>query len=338
MIDVVEMIPSRDMREALRKSNRQFTDLETATLIHNLNLPRKRRRELLQQIADETQDENLRDQIVYKLALEHREEEWFCKVSDGCVFGVLELDEEDLMEAMNAYFPNFDLAFEYGLTLNCVFEIHKWRVLQKIPIGNQWFPGDCGYIRFNAEGSIDFTCLWETGQNESLTENIKMAPWLVGSEEKNWPNYLFFEDRWVDLPNLYDAGDLVCIVGIENGGADSAYDWAVVDTSQKLWQTYREQVNAWLEEVETGCLDEDNVMADYSDMQVTVEIPCKDGTFSHDHINPMFLELAIDLEPKDDDETELREVAQNAASRGVSLDWLSNVLAKNILSHKANNS
>lgn len=331
MIDVIELIPSQDLRQALRDAGRQFTDMEAATIIHNLDLPPARRRALLQQLANETQDERVRAQITFRLTQEQQQLDWFRTVTEGCVFGTQELDEEYPSEAMEAYFATYDLAFEFGLTLDKPFEIHKWRILQELPAEARWYPGSCGSIRFSAAGELELTSLWETGADESLQDTVQWAPWPVGTEEEHWPNFLFFEDRWVDLPNLYDAGDFVRVLDAQARHLDAAYDWAVVDTRQEPWQSYRERVNAWLADVEAGREDAKGVLADFSDMQVTVEIPRKDGTFTHDHINPMFLERVTEEAPAGSEEAQLREVARAAVRDEASLDWLSSVLKKRIL-------
>lgn len=335
MIDIIEMIPSKDMREALRKQERRFTDMETATLVHNLGLPRERRRELLKQIEDETQDERLRAQIAFSLSDDQQKEEWFRTVTEGCAFGVREMDEEYPTEAMDAFFSSFELAFTYGLAMGNPFEIHKWRVLQELPAKKTWWPGDCGSMRFAANGTLKPSSLWATDDGDPVGDRLLFAPWPVGTEEENWPNYQFFEDRWVDLPNPYECGDLVRVLDGCPTYIDPAYEWAVVESDQERWQSFRERVNKWLAAVEAGCADPKGVMADFSDIQVTVELPCKDGTFAHDHINPMFLERVIEDAPEASDEAKLREAAVWAARGECDLEYLSHVLKGRILAAQA---
>lgn len=233
MIDVVEMIPSKDMREVLRKQGRVFTDMETATLVHNLCLPRKRRRELLEQISNETQDERLRAQISFSLKDEQQKEEWFRATTEGCVFGVREMDEECPTEAMDALFSTFELAFTYGLVMGNPFEIHKWRALQELPAKENWCPSTRGSMRFAANGTLESSSLWATDDDDPMDDRPLFAPWPVGTKEENWPNYQFFEDRWVDLPNPYDRGDLVRVLDGYASYIDPAYEWAVVNCDQE---------------------------------------------------------------------------------------------------------
>ncbi len=330
MIDVIELIPSRDMRQALREEGRQFTDMEKASLIHNLPLPPNRRRELLQDLAAETEDERLRAQLGYALEKEQRQMDWFRDVSEGCVFGVQICGEDYPNDSVEAYFATFETAFKFGCGQDAPFKVCKWRVLPAIPPKRDFgSPGDCGFMKFDADGSLVFTCLWETGADESLKNNGQWAPWPVGDENESWPNFLFFEDRWVDLPNLYELGDFVRVLDDRVGCDQRAHDWAMVEADPDGWESFRQRANVWLADVEAGRESADHVLADFSDMQVPVEVPCKDGTFVHYHINPMFLERwTKNLE--DSDDAELMQMAQWIARGECSLDWASQVFKKRI--------
>ena len=206
MIDVIDLIPSKDLREALRESDRAFTDMEKATIIANLELTPSRTYGLLQQLRDETTDENLREQI---------------------------------------------------------------------------------------------------------------------------QAYLYFEDRWIDLPNLYEQGDIVRVLGSVASYIDEAYDWAVVDADRPGWDERSARIRSWLRDVEAGAEEPKGGLGDCSDMQITLEFPCKDGTFEHDHINPMFIERWVGR--AEGDEAELMQMAARAARGECSLWWTSRVLKKSIL-------
>lgn len=206
MIDVIDLIPSKDLREALRESDRAFTDMEKATIIANLELTPSRTYGLLQQLRDETTDKNLREQI---------------------------------------------------------------------------------------------------------------------------QAHLYFEDRWIDLPNLYEQGDIVRVLGSVAGYIDEAYDWAVVDADRPGWDERSSRIRSWLRDIEAGVEKPEGSIGDCSDMQITLEFPCKDGTFEHDHINPMFIERWEGS--AEGDEAELMQMAAWAVRGECSLWWTSRVLKKSIL-------
>lgn len=50
-----------------------------------------------------------------------------------------------------------------------------------------------------------------------------------------WPHYRYFEDHWIDLPNLYEQGDIVRVLGRVASCIDEAYDWAVVAADRSGW-------------------------------------------------------------------------------------------------------
>lgn len=206
MIDVIDLIPSKDLREALRESDRAFTDMEKAAIIANLELTPSRTYGLLQQLRDETTDENLREQI---------------------------------------------------------------------------------------------------------------------------QAYLYFEDRWIDLPNLYEQGDIVRVLGRVTGCIDEAYDWAVVAADGPGWDERSARIRCWLRDIEAGVEKPERSLGDCSDMQITLEFPCKDGTFELDHINPMFIERWEGS--AECDEAELMQMAARAVRGECSLWWTSRVLKKSIL-------
>lgn len=325
MVDVIELIPSQDMQRALREEGRRFTDMEKASLIHNLHLPSERRRELLQELAAETKDARLRAQIEYALEKEQRQLDWFSNVTEGYVFGVQLHDEEEPGDdPVAAYFATFATAFKFGRAQGCPFGICKWSVAHEVPQTDEWaMSGERGSIEFDADGRLESAWLWETGAGESL-EGGRFAPWPVGGEHERWPNFLFFEDRWVDLPNLYRLGDFVRVLDDQAGYGQQIHDWAMVEVDTVRWEEFRQRANAWLADVEAGRIPDDRVLADFSDMQVTVELPCKDGTFVHAHVNPMFLERWT-KKPEADDDAELMQMAQWIAQGECSLDHASRV-------------
>lgn len=329
MIDVIDMIPSRDLREALRESGREFTDMEKATIIHNLRLTPERTRELLEQLEEETDDESLRAQLRFRLAEDERLMKRFREDTDGFVFGVTLLDEDyrEGDDSVDAYFSNFSVAYEFGSAQQLFFEVSKWRVYDRIPEGDSFDCETCvGFLRFDEDGELVNAGLWD------IDEGAQWAPDIMRGED--WPHFLFFEDRWLDLPNLYERGDVVRVLAGQVSHFKPAYDWAVVNVDASRWEEFRQRVNGWLVKVGLGEDGAKGVLVDFSDMQVFVEVPCKDGTFVHAHINPMFLERFT--REVEGDEAELQQMATWAAKGECGLDWMSHVLRKRMLADLAN--
>lgn len=143
---------------------------------------------------------------------------------------------------------------------------------------------------FSKEKYADmFEDLWE-----ELDEETQWWPEILRGE---WPHCFFYESRWMDLPDLYELGDIVRVLRDKTAYIDPAYDCAVVSTDRAGWEERSKHIKEWLEEAKGNQRNAECALADYSDMQIMVQIPCKDGTFKHDHINPMFLErVSLDAE------------------------------------------
>ena len=78
-----------------------------------------------------------------------------------------------------------------------------------------------------------------------------------------------FENAYMEIPNPFEKGDMVRVVGTDRYG--------MVRTSQAEWEEYKVRMHQM-----TG--------KDFIDASITVDFLCGDGEFSHDHINPIFLE------------------------------------------------
>lgn len=320
MIDLIDMIPSKDMRKALRESGRYFTDMERATIVANLGLLPKQTRGLLQQIKDETQDRELRKQLQAHLDSEDRAMESFKSDSVGNIYYVeVQDDDSEFDGEVEGYFSSYQIAYEFGLTKDAPFWVRKSKVYDAIdandpPEAKGWYD----FLKFDADGEL----LIMGAVDPAEYGGPQLLPNII--RKGHWPHYLYFEDRFISLPNLYEQGDIVRIVGKVASYIDAAYDWAVVDPDRTEWEKWRERVNAWLRDIESGTGAPDGCLGDFSDMQITVEIPCKDGTFTHDHINPMFLEKWDD--DADGEEAALMRMASHAAKGECGLEWISHVL------------
>ena len=87
---------------------------------------------------------------------------------------------------------------------------------------------------------------------------------------------------FIEVPNPFERGDIVRFVGTE--------DYGIVDTSQEWWKRelvkYKNSERHWKD-------------WNFSDVQIRVEFLCEDGTFRHEHINPLRLERYQPEEDRD---------------------------------------
>lgn len=325
VMDVIDLIPSNDMREALREDGRVFTDMEKATIIHNLRLGPERTRRLLEQLEAETDDDVLREQLRCILAEGDRLMRRFREDDEGYAYVVTLYDDESQPTdgLGSVYFDSFSLAYEFGRAQKVPFEVSKWHVYDRIPEGSvRECITDVGTLVFDETADLTDDDLWDMDISEPQRASV-----MTSGEE--CPYYMHFWHRWLDLPNLYERGEIVRVLDKLPSYIHPAYDWAVVNVDPEGWEEHRQRVNDWLAEVEQDEGAAHDGLADYSDMQILVEFPCKDGTFMHAHINPMFLER--DGREAAGDEAELRQMASWAAKGECGLDWISSVLKKRML-------
>ena len=98
-------------------------------------------------------------------------------------------------------------------------------------------------------------------------------------------NSVYEPGRYVSIPHPFRRGDIVAC--IHNG-----YKWAE-DYDLGIMRSFDddEAWKSWDSDVQTRLKD----MTDFSDVGTTVEFLMDDGTFSHNHPNPMELEFAKDI-------------------------------------------
>lgn len=61
--NMIELIPSKDVRECIVKTKRTFTDFQKAAIIYNLCLPFEKMTQALMELGNTTRDEKLKKQL-----------------------------------------------------------------------------------------------------------------------------------------------------------------------------------------------------------------------------------------------------------------------------------
>ena len=74
---------SKDVREYMEQNHLEFTDFEKAALIYDSGLPVLRMLELLEQLAEKTEDASLKKQILARLASDRQDLEAFRGNTEG---------------------------------------------------------------------------------------------------------------------------------------------------------------------------------------------------------------------------------------------------------------
>ena len=181
MLDILELIPSKDVREHIKKTGRVFTDFEKAAIIYNLKLPILERNEHLQKIADTTEDTVLRAQILEHIESDQDTIRRFKEDSNGFIYRLTTHAEEVV------FFTDASLAYEAGMELGYgCFKIVKYPVAHK---------------RESKLGPWDISATMRY-LNGSLTH-------LTDDRYEDCCGPSRFEHAYVDIPNPFKAGDIV---------------------------------------------------------------------------------------------------------------------------------
>ena len=119
---------SKDVRKYMEVNDLEFTDFEKAALIFHSGSPVLKRLELLEQLAEETEDASLREQILGRLAYERENMEAFRNNTEGYVYAV-EAHEDDDEPYICGYFATANLAYAHGMKQGCKFRIEKYLIV-----------------------------------------------------------------------------------------------------------------------------------------------------------------------------------------------------------------
>lgn len=321
MIDVIDLVPSKDMQRALREDWRELTDFEKAVIVYNLDMPYPKMRPVLEEIAEQTEDEILRKQIITQLAKDDGQIDRFKNNAEGFVFGV-ELIEEDIEEgysderSIEAYFADFRGAHDFGLSAKVSFIIKKCRIYPRYEEGvKHENSGDFMEMFFDSCGVMTKFYIYEPDQSDSESEMV----W--GYED---PERLQFQNSFIELPNPFELGDIVRYVGDSSiGYGRDLMGWGIVEVSQEDWYASQEKLLESARKLRESFPEKKYWGADYYDVQILTEFATSDYLFVHEHINPLNLEK---YEPElDETESNFLEVAQWAVLGKCGLEYLSDI-------------
>ena len=190
---------SDTIRSYLERKEVEFTDFEIATLIFKSDFTYLRKKELLSELRDSTEDETLRKQIDERI-----------KVDEEALASITS-DENDILFTLYTYYAEFDsyvekvhfktyeLAKKYGEQIHLDYKIRKTRLISENDIremSNRYSsPVDLvGEICFN--------------QNHEIIRFISYE----AIEDRFFRNTFYldrFENSYVDFPHPFKAGSIV---------------------------------------------------------------------------------------------------------------------------------
>jgi len=266
--DLENIVPSIHARNVLH-GKYIFTDFEKASLIWNHPLTtRVDKLNALEELADSTANQTLRKQISARIRYEDAAFKSFIE-NDKCNYIYVVFDEE---RTASGYLSSYELARQFGIDMCKEYEMKCFSIEKQFFFGKSEYTAEekydgreCASCSFNARGELKSFYSNEVRSRVNVNDNVR------------------FESRFFKIPPVVEAGTVARIIGEDT--------LVVTEDSNSDWKLYMEQA------------DEDYY--DFSDIQMVVHELCDDGTLSHHHVNPLYLEPLWEEECKDKKE-ELR--------------------------------
>ena len=273
---------SKDVQEYMERNGLEFTDFEKAALIFHSGLPVLKRLELLEQLAEKTEDLSLREQIHARLDCERENMEAFRNNTEGYVYAV-EAHEDSDKPYICGYFAAANLAYAHGMKQGCKFRIEKYLI---VGFNGREAKKSKGYFNPNLMDETDIEeCVTEhdyCGYSEATAQYDKDGTleyfWSDEIERSNEENISRsydlkrFENAFLFVPIPFERGDIVRLTMEREGHG-------IVATSQLEWKEF-------LERVKSGKVE----WADFLDASIEVDFLQDNGDIMHSHVNPAYLE------------------------------------------------
>lgn len=277
---MIELIPSKDVRELTEKTGRTFTDFEKAAIIYNLCIPYEQRRLELMELRNTTKDKNLRNQLDEHMEYQDKCLELYAHKDTGYVYLVLTPGHEEIFRVSGCYTES-DLAYFRGKKTGQPFVIEKYQLdgaedyvyddisegggagMLQSPEQKPLLPGEeygsdyVAKLHFNEVGELVYFY-----SREKDWENQEVC---LAAERDGVPR---FEYAYVDIPNPFDTGDRVRITYKGKCG--------VVCTSQEKWKRNNE---CWKEQ-----------STPFRDIGIVVRFSEDGKREEEENINPLFVE------------------------------------------------
>lgn len=279
------MVPSKQVSEYLDEIGYKFTDSQRATLIWNAaGCGRAEKLSALEDLSLNTEDSLLMQQIKDRLRFELMMLADFKENSDGEFIYVVE-DKDNIQIG---YFDKASMAMRFAADRKDKCRILKQLIVKgnKLPLLSEY--KDLYHKFINSDV-----------KEQDVGEYLELAVAGVEIDEKGnvadlWcdknMDYAIselsterFESQFVNIPfpEIFKRGMPVRLV--------ASGEYGIIAQGSEMWDDFIEKFG-------------DGKTLDYIDMSLTVVFITEDGMWSHEHINPIYLEVEM---PKTKDNPEL---------------------------------
>lgn len=292
-----EIVPSQWMKKCFEEIDFAFTDFQKATLIWNA--PGRLRQEILdalEELSEETRDEALRRQINERLNYEKKTFETFIHNQSGKYVYVV----EDLEYESGGFFSDYNRALKYAKKYMQIYEL-KCRISKQMIVDtdadeivrNPWRGNPNLGFKTEEYCAYDGTAIASVILNMS-GEIEQFSSYELPEEEKIVDSYQVerFEYHFIKMPCPLQAGTPV--KDIRNGS------YYVLEEGEADWNRYLDRI------------EEKNWYVDFSDIQTICYKLTESGIWSHEHINPLYLEVEFPTYIEDDPKRQALRSAMEA--------------------------
>ena len=292
-----ELVQSQWMKEYFEEIDFAFTDFQKATLIWNA--PGRLRQEILdplEELSEKTRDKTLRRQINERLDYEKKAFEIFIHNQTGKYVYVV----EDMKYESCGFFIDYDRALKYAKKYMRTYEL-KCRISKQLIVAtdadeivrNPWRGNP------NLGFETEEYCAYDGTAVASVTLNMsgeieRFSSYELPEEKKIVDSYQVerFEYHFIKMPCLLQAGTTV--KDIRNGS------YYVLAGGEADWNRYLNRI------------EEKNWYVDFSDIQMICYKLTESGIWSHEHINPLYLEVEFPTYIEDDPKRQALRYATEA--------------------------
>lgn len=285
---MINLVPSKQVSEYLDEIGHVFSDSEKATLIWNAkgcNCVEKLM--ALEDLANMTNDSKLSQQIKERLDFEKEMVRRFVTNQDNSYIYVV----NDSDGISRGFFREYDTARSYAKRQDEPCTIAKQKIIEGSEIPKVVSVGHWNPNLFPDE-EYEIT-------TKDYSGNAVAEEWLdeKGNPVDMWSTEMSIEDeevvdeykldrfefKFVNIPFPSGFTKGIPVKHIPTGR------YGVIASGSEDWEEFIQRVNSGL-------------YVDYSDMCITVEFLTEDGGWSHNHINPILLDIDM---PKTKDNPEL---------------------------------
>lgn len=271
-----EVVSSQWMKKYFEEIDFTFTDFQKATLIWNASgRLRQEILDALEELSKETRDEDLRIQINERLNYEEKAFKIFIHNQlEKYVYVVEDLEYENC-----GFFGDYDRALKYAKKYMQAHK-RKCRINKQLVIAADEDEIVRNFCRANPNLGFETEeyCLYSGDAVASVVLNMsgeieRFISHELSEDEKIVDSYRVerFEFHFIKMPWPLHAGTSVRDI------RDGSY--YILGEGEEDWKRYLERI------------EEKNWYVDFSDIQVICYELTESGIWSHEHINPLYLEV-----------------------------------------------